>query len=136
MPIQQLIDDLLRGNLLLAAVVAVSALLLLIVQIFTTLVFVRVLFFIWRALGFLESSVHELSTKQRGLWGAGSQKALDDFHQSQSARWRAAALGIYVLWLMTPFVAALFMLGQQAAWVLLIAEVVILVLVGIAIIFS
>lgn len=136
MTIEQLINGLLRSNIFLLGIVAFIGFLLIVLQIFGTIVSIRMLFFIWRALGLLETSVHGASIKQRGLWGQGSQKALDDFHQSQAIRWRAAIAGIYVLWLGSIIVAAFFALSQPAAWLLFFVELTVLVFIGIVIAFN
>lgn len=136
MPIDELINRLLDAGTFLELVGLFAGLLILLLQIFAVVVAVRFLFFVWRSLGLMEGVVHEASIKQRGLWGANSQKDLDDFHQSQAVRWRSAVRAAYVLCLVSPIVAAFFALGQPVAWLLLLVEVALLIFEAIVIIFN
>lgn len=136
MPIDELINRLLSANIFLALVSILAALIFLCLQIFAAVVGLRLLFFIWRSLGLLETTVHEASLKQRDLWTDTSPRALDDFHQSQSVRWRAAVRAMYVLCLVSPIVAAFFALGQPVAWLLLLVEAALLIFEGIVITFN
>lgn len=136
MTIEEFINGLLSQRVFLPLLALLAAFIFLCLQIFSTVVGVRVLLFIWRSLGLLETTVQEASLKQRGLWGQNSQKEIDDFHQSQAVRWRSAVRATYVLCLMSPIVAALFDLKQPVAWVVLLVEVALLVFEAIVIIFN
>lgn len=134
MTIDQLLSGLLSAGIFLQGVLALVALALIVLQIFATIVGIRFLFFLWRALGFAETAIEEASLKRRGLWGAASPKELEAFHQSQRFRWRYAIAGIYVLWLGSIIVALLLAFNQPlSAWPILLVMVVLLILIGVVI---